>query len=526
MGLLGKIFGGSKKSKEPAPQMAPVNRNKIVCPYCFSEFAHHEVHFRVDKNSIQASVMSEDDIMDKYGDDENRMYEEMAKAKIARKFQRQVHDEKLSDFWMGRFKVKPEQRDDKEWNYPVITPEDTDMLFKGSAKEGHFFSNDDNQPFLYKLKDYYGNPATTRLCPHCHNVISPTYGKYPVVFISVVGITGSGKTVYLNQLIENLQNRLACAGLAVTAPFNMRSVDKIRKGRFLPMSTQEGIMYPPMMVNMAPVKSGTEQKRTLVFYDIAGENCTDQQKLESFGPYLAKSEAIILLVDPKQFITFNDNAGDNPATTVVNALVGFFGNQASKPLIATTLSKSDTLKKLTYDFTMEDIIRADSVLFKKIDWKPNVKGFYKSSYAQMAGEMVRLRKHIDPSGELDGPLQTEFKERAYFAISALGVEVQPQYNIGTSSDPFYIAISEETANKIEVLLQDNDEEPELYNGKRRVLLGVNPDTDEDVVWDFDTIKEAKEKVRYLMVSEPDPYRIEEPLLWILSRMNIIESVEA
>ena len=526
MSLFSKIFGGSKPDKKQVNPPVPVNRNKIVCPYCFNEFAHHEVHFRVDKNSIQASVLSDEDIMDKYGDDENRMYEEMAKAKIARKFQRQTRDEKLSAFWMGRFKISPEQRDDKEWNYPVITPEDDEMLFKGSAKEGHFFSNDDNQPFLFKLKDYYGNPATTRLCPHCHNVISPSYGKHPVVFISVVGITGSGKTVYLNQLIENLQNKLSSAGLAVTAPFNMRSVDKIKKGKFLPMSTQEGIMYPPMMINIAPIKGGAEQKRTLVFYDIAGENCTNQQKLESFGPYLAKSEAIILLIDPKQFITFNDNAGDNPATTVVNALVEFFANQNNKPFIAATLSKSDTLKKLTYDFTMEDIIRADSVLFKKIEWKPNIKGFYKNSYAKMAGEMARLRKHIDSSGELDGPLQMEFKERAYFSISALGVEVQPQYNIGSARDPFYISISEEAADKIEMLLKDDGDEPELYGGRRRVLLGVNPDTNEEVIWDFDEIKEAKEKVRYLMVSEPDPYRIEEPLLWILSRMNIIESVEA
>lgn len=526
MGLLDRIFGRSRRETEATVQMKPVNRNKIVCPYCFNEFAHHEVHFRVDKNSIQTAVMSDEDIMDKYGDDDTRMYQEMEKAKIARKFQRQVNDEKLSDFWVGRFKIRPEQRDDKEWNYPVITPEDTDMFFKGSAEEGRFFSNDDNQPFLYKLKDYYGNPATTRLCPHCHNVISSSYGKYPVVFISVVGITGSGKTVYLNQLIENLQNKLSSAGLAVTAPFNMRSVDKIRKGKFLPMSTQEGIMYPPMMINIAPVKGGKEQKRTLVFYDIAGENCTNQQKLESFGPYLAKSEAIILLIDPKQFITFNDNAGDNPATTVVNALVEFFSNQNQRPFIAATLSKSDTLKKMTEDFTMEDIIRANSVLFKKIEWRQNIKGFYQKSYAEMAGEMARLRKHIDPSSELDGPLQMEFRERAYFAVSALGVEVQPQYNIGTPEDPFYINISEDAADKIDILLQGDGEEPELYGGRRKLLLGVNPDTNEEVIRNFDDIKDAGEKVRYLMVSEPDPYRIEEPLLWILNRMNIIESVEA
>lgn len=530
MGIWDFIKGpnkGPKESKEKKETMTGADINKIVCPYCFETFAHHEVHFRVNANSIQANPMSDDDIIDRYGDDEEVMQEELDKAKIARRFVRQVRDEKLSRFWEGRFGISPNQRDDKEWNNPVITPEDNDMLFKQNPREGRVFSNQAGaQPFLYMVKDYYGNPSVVRLCPHCHNKLSSTYGEYPVVFISVVGITGSGKTVYLNQLIENLQTRLSGAGLAVTEPFNMRQVDRIKKNKYLPMSTQEGIMYPPMMINIAPVKQGVAQQRTLVFYDIAGENCVDQQRILQFGPYLAKSQAIILLIDPKQFITFNDSASDNPANTVVNALVGFFGQQNKKPLMAATLSKSDTLKKMSNNFMMSDIIREDSVIFKKIDWSPKAVGFYHNSYNQMMGEMTRLRKHIDPHGELDKPLQLYFREKAYFSVSALGVDVQPQYNVGTKEMPRYINLEEESVSAIETLLGSEEDEPPYYDGEPKVLIGYDSKVGKEIFRYFDEIRKLQERPRFLMTSDPDPCRIEEPLLWILFRLGIIEAVDA
>lgn len=529
MSFLSKIFGPKTEPAKATPPLQKADINKIVCPYCFETFAHHEVHFRVSSNSIKSGVLSDDDLIDTYGDDAEKLQQERQKAKMARRFQRQESDSRLTSFWKDRFNVDPSQRDDKEWNNPVITPEDDDMLFHGDPREGREFSNDTTQPFLSTLRDYYGNPATIRLCPKCHNVLSSTYGKYPVTFISVVGITGSGKTVYLNQLIDNLQTTLSRAGLSVTAPFNMRSIDRIQKGKFLPMSTQESIMYPPMMINIEPVKNGVKQKRTLVFYDIAGENCTSQQKLAVFGRYLEKSEAIILLMDPKQFILFNDSHNSvNPANVVVDALVNFFSSKREKPLMAATLSKSDTLKKLADDFLMSDIIRKDSVIFQKINWQQTAKGFYMTSYNLMSGAMNALRQHIDPASSLDNPLVNEFKARAYFAVSALGVEVQAMYNItGDEKKPHYIETPNEAANAIEMLLQkDNMEEPPLYNGKREVYIGKNLDTNEDVVMSFEEIKENKTPVRYLMKNDPNPCRIEEPLLWILYKLNIIEGVNA
>ena len=53
--------------------------------------------------------------------------------------------------------------------------------------------------------------------PHCHNPLPlPNYGKYPTIFISVVGITTCGKTVYLNQLLTRLAMAMQNTGYYIT----------------------------------------------------------------------------------------------------------------------------------------------------------------------------------------------------------------------------------------------------------------------------------------------------------------------
>jgi hypothetical protein len=59
-----------------------------------------------------------------------------------------------------------------------------------------------------------------------------------------------------------------------------------------------------------------------------------------------------------------------------------------------------------------------------------------------------------------------------------------------------------------------------------VYLGTAPKTGEKVIRRFQEIIDFQEAPRYLMVSDPDPYRIEEPLLWILYKLGIVEAVDA
>lgn len=532
MGLFKKIFGAGQvqETAEAVRNQAAVERadwDKIVCPYCFNTFSHKEVHFRA--RTVKNNVLSDEAIEERWGDDEQKMQQELEKNRIARKFQKQREDPELSEFW-ARFHITPDQRDDEEWNYPVIRPSDKEMLYH-DGKEGEGLIYTDG--FLSRIKDCYSEGSTVRLCPKCHNKLSATYGKYKTLFISVVGITGSGKTVYLNQLLESLQKHLSCAGLVAAQPFNMRPNERIAKNSFLPMSTQEGVLYPPMMINIIP-KDGIKgrDETTLVFYDIAGENCIDTDRLLRFGPYLLKSQAIIMLMDPRQFKQFDDAAGDNPVSSVVDALITFFDTSGNtqRPLMAAALSKSDKLREMVDDFTMDEFIQKDSVIFQKIHWDMAKRGFYKTSYQRMKGAMIGLMKELDPQETIQGPLKTFFRETAFFAVSALGVEVQPMYNIGTDEDPIYVDLTKEAEQAVQLLKREHKggpvQEPPLYKGRKQVLLGNHPDNGEPVIQSFEEIRLSDRHVEYWLNENPDPYRIEEPLLWLLYRLNVINGVDA
>lgn len=534
---LNGIFGGRDKEQKngdseterrvDVKEVTNANWEEICCPYCFEKFSHKEVHFR--SNTVKNNVQSDEYIEEHYGDDEELMQTKLEDARIARKFMLQGNDEKLEDFW-SRFKITPDQRDDDGWKNPIIRPDDKEMLYHG-GKDGMGLIYQDE--FLTRVQDRFAGVSTVRLCPHCHNKLPSTYGKHKVIFISVVGITGSGKTVYLNQLMESLQKHLSCAGLVATQPFNLRPNERIAKNSFLPMSTQEGVLYPPMMINIIP-NGGVNGKddTTLVFYDIAGENCTDADKLFKFGPYLLQSQAIIMLMDPKQFKEIDENAGENPVNTVLDELVRFFDTSGSncRPLMAATLSKSDKLKDLIDNFMMEDLIQKESVIFKKIRWDGAKKGFYKSSYQLMKGAMINLMKALDPYDVIQGPLKQHFSKTAFFAVSALGVEVQPKYNIGSKEDSLYVDLTKEAEQAISMLKKPPKngyvQEPPLYKNRKQVMLGYHPDDGEEVIKSFEEIKMNDNSVEYWLNENPDPYRIEEPLLWALSELKIINSVDA
>ena len=58
---------------------------------------------------------------------------------------------------------------------------------------------------LSSLRDDYGNLTAKRICPYCHNIIPQSAGYAPSRIISVVGASQAGKSVYLTSLIHTLK---------------------------------------------------------------------------------------------------------------------------------------------------------------------------------------------------------------------------------------------------------------------------------------------------------------------------------
>ena len=179
---------------------------------------------------------------------------------------------------------------------------------------------EDAEGFVDSVTDFYGMETKERICPYCHNPLPPNYGKYKVHFIATVGITSSGKTVYLSQLLRRMDEYMANVGLGT---LNMTSANNkflkehpVKMDMPLPKGTLPGALSDPLFY----VVLDNNVYHTLVFYDVAGENCVKPEDMGKYGPFIENADGIIMILDPNQFSVINQSY-DGDETTSPKAVV-------------------------------------------------------------------------------------------------------------------------------------------------------------------------------------------------------------
>lgn len=427
------------------------------CPYCFGKIMANGVAFRAE------TIYTRQDI--------NELTEAEAEKK---RLYLEKTDEVYEGFWKLYPGSKPENTKDNPTyeKHAVLSPFDNERCITNDnlKGKGQIIFNKDEDGFINEAVDTEGKSTKIRICPHCHNRLPFEFGKYPIKYISVVGITSSGKTVFLSQLLANIDTFLDKAGLTIVGL--TREVEdfvrkyKIKKGEKLPGGTKESILTKPLPINVTNQK--TKQKTTLVFYDIAGENCVRPEQMDKFGGFIRNADGIIMVMDPRQFsdllyLSDEEEVDDvyNP-NRVAQAMYQAFGSSKSggkcNVPLAATISKSDLLRNCQHIAAGEH-----SNIFKDINYENYTgSGFAYEDWKSITGEVQILLKKSVLGGTLVNTLKANFPNNSYFAVSAL-------------------------------------------NHKPVVS------------------KEGKEQY-YQMDVLPKPVRIEEPLYWILYELGIIESV--
>lgn len=182
------MFAGLKRLFEKIIGKRKISFYDIVCPYCFSKFHHEEVVFRAahDRDDDEAFALQE--------------------------------DEKLNHYRAG-FGLAP--IDELE---AVIDP-------ARISNEHKIYSNH----VLTGVMDSYSVVTKIRLCPHCHNDLPITAGKYPSNIVSIVGATSVGKTVYMTTLIHTLQHKTAPNFNAACMPLNTEISRRYRSNYEIPL---------------------------------------------------------------------------------------------------------------------------------------------------------------------------------------------------------------------------------------------------------------------------------------------------
>lgn len=423
---------------------------RITCPYCFEEFDHTEVHFRSDyvsNGEYEGFPEMYDDIEDftlRYkGSDKEQILMDYNEWK----FFNQTDDEKYEEFWREYGTKTENDPTDAQWGIVsyrrrVLDPSNINhQRYLKKQQDGGYLKYDPDG-FACEIEIARKKAkCTRRVCPHCHNPIPQSYGKHDVKFITIIGITGAGKTVYLSKLIKDIQRYVSKVGLsAIIASRSTRNFLKenpVREGVKLPGSTTKDQFLQPLFYDLdQTLPNGQKRVDSFVIYDIAGENCVDSDKISRFGKFIDHADGIFLLIDPIQFEIIQGFAGimDEQAlpTTVLNEIHRHVNHGKSTDKcnipVAVCISKSDM--DAVQDVLDENL--ADELMEEVISIKDkNGRGatiFDAKSFNSIATKLQSFISDNEPALEL--MLYNNYSCYNYFAFSSLGCGVEDGMPIG------------------------------------------------------------------------------------------------
>lgn len=379
------------------------------CPFCFQSVNPENVAFRAKDVLKEQDRLSDPDNMDiKYLEKKDDIYEQ---------------------FW----RMYPGSEPVSEYaKHPVIDNAAPDCI--------HGVYQRDQSGFVYAVSYGKNKSSDIRICPHCHNTLPSGFGKYPVKYISIVGITSSGKTVYLSQLLRKLNKFFVKVGLTVRGMCDevndFVEKYKIEKNKPFFQGNPANSLMPPMAVNI--INKNTKKEYTLVFYDIAGENCVKTGGMKKYGPFIRNSDGIILLVDPDQF-TGSDNvySPESVIKAMWEAFVSIDNEDGtSRVPLAATLSKSDMER---------DVLGYDTQIFSNINYQLPGNLEIPEDFFEITDMHVEdLFKQLDEEEAviLKNQLQESFPNHHYFAVSALNT--QPIEKTGQDGGYYIIEEDPET----------------------------------------------------------------------------------
>jgi hypothetical protein len=393
----------------------------FLCPYCFKPIEPDKVHFRCKSKLGQIKTVEVLQTDAAYKDFSTEQLKQVVERESL--FLGEANDTKLADFWRSRGGEAAYQGKNSEWSNPVITPENAKFMVRGGKYEP------DDTGFYSRVTDsFFGQETDVRLCPHCHNVLPVGYGRYDIKFIAIIGVTGSGKTVYLSQFLSKSDKLLLDINLIEKA-HDYIPPEVIEKDRPLPKGTTKDQMKPPMTITVQERNGGNF--KTLVLYDIAGENCADDERMTIYGGFIEHADGIILLLDPGQLRQIRqDMAGESeaqkPSVLTEAMFTAFQQNREGKDIIpiAITLSKCDKLSSIRKDTNIPESVKFTITQHSRmLPSDLHEEGPYEDDLKQLSGEVNSLIHACDPSFAAN--VSYTFKPVGYFAVSALGCETKP-----------------------------------------------------------------------------------------------------
>ena len=293
-------------------------------------------------------------------------------------------------------------------------------------------------------------PTSKHVCATCHSNLPLSIADSEDNIISVIGSKQSGKSHYLAVLIEELRNYLGDElGASVRAVdsetehrFNnkfKRPIYEHKKTLAVTQSASTDTDQKRPLLFIIKFKSGKEMKMvTLAFFDTAGEDLKSQSEMSKHANYLTNSSGIICLVDPLQIQAVRDeilqlnndyrlptrdlNAETfdilSRTTNLIREKNKIAENKQIEIPFALAFSKIDSLNPILPQSSK--LLQQRNII---IDGKYNL-----DEFEVMHEEIDAHLKNWGHNSTIH-QLSTEYKDYAFFGLTALGHEPDEQSNI-------------------------------------------------------------------------------------------------
>jgi hypothetical protein len=288
-----------------------------------------------------------------------------------------------------------------------------------------------------------GGRTGQRACPCCHTPLSPAFGSTASPLIAFLGATQTGKTVYLNalalQAFTTLNQRFTAA-MQLFGDDNKINIEQLRQGGLFQRTpgAVDGRVAPAVLEwrqqETGPRRLFRKYRTTyLSFLDAAGEDLSKEDKVRD-QRYLAAADAIVLLLDPFMIPNARQHIS-LPAAAI----------RAHEPAHAVAQRITNTLWEALGTSPGRAIGKPVAVVFSKIDAffryfgpdNPLLREPYPGPYYDdIAGRQTHERVQSLLAGwdaNLDLYLRLNYKRLRYFVVSSLGAE--PDYEAPPDRQP-------------------------------------------------------------------------------------------
>ena len=289
-----------------------------------------------------------------------------------------------------------------------------------------------------------GHTTNIFRCPNCNKTLPPELLRSKTRIISVVGCKSSGKSYYIGTLIRMIMEKALLTDYnQISTSWVDNKVDKViyetrykknfdRKEKLAETNVINDILIdnPPILVVLERTENRTNVSDIFSFFDAAGENYDDAEMVESLAPYFKNSDAVILILDPRQIEDYRSIIDANypedilgkqqitpfqevlePTINLIRKEKRLNDNKKIDIPLCIAFSKWDLMIN-SPDLVPQDFLISKSTAFG---------GRYDESRVNTASQELRSLLNSIPSGKnLIAIAERHFETVNYFAFSSWG----------------------------------------------------------------------------------------------------------